>query len=78
MKTLLIALLLSNTYAIHATVTGIDENTWTGYCTDPAGRVYTFEIGDEYNIGDSVTAIVDNNGTTIKTDDRIIEVHYVK
>lgn len=77
---ILIALLLAvgqpTYYTVFATVSRVDTNNWTAYCTDQSGHVYTFEVEDEWNEGDSVRMTVCNNGTTFTNDDYVTAVYY--
>ena len=79
MKALLMACILfghAHTYIVFATVTHVDEISWTAFCTDESGHVYTFEADDEYNTGDHVRLTVSDNGTLFGHDDYVTEVHY--
>lgn len=63
-------------YTIHATVSKVDTVSWTAYCTDESGHVYTFEVDDEYNEGDNIRIVFSTNGTIAQNDDYITAVYY--
>jgi hypothetical protein len=63
-------------YAKLGTVTQIDRESDLVTFTDYAGHSFSFYGVEDWDIGDLVAAVMDDNGTEIVTDDIIVDVRY--
>jgi hypothetical protein len=63
--------MLESTYTRDAVVTDVDCIEVT--VEDSQGHRWSF-IGDEYKVGQEITLVMNDNHTSIITDDRIIDV----
>ena len=66
----------SETYASVATVTEVNYDTDTVICIDAAGNLWEFTETDDWQVGDLVALLMDNNGTSNIYDDIILHAYY--
>lgn len=66
----------SELYANCGTVTAIDRENDSVTFTDSTGHAWMFSGVEDWQLGDTVAAIMNDNGTTNVTDDIIVSVRY--
>lgn len=63
-------------YANCGTVTAIDRENDSVTFTDSTGHAWMFSGAEDWMVGDTVAAIMNDNGTANVTDDIIVSVRY--
>lgn len=66
----------SELYANCGTVTAIDRENDSVTFTDSTGHAWMFSGVEDWQLGDTVAAIMNDNGTANVTDDIIVSVRY--
>lgn len=63
-------------YPTAGIVTTVNTETDTVAFTENSGAVFVFEGVEDWQKGDIVAAIMDDNGTPFRSDDKIVKVEY--
>ena len=64
-------------YPVSGTVTEVNYLTETVTFSAPDGNEYAFTLEDEWNPGDNLLAVMDDNGTAMNPfDDKVVSVRY--